>query len=68
MTPPLIADEMKEKYGSSIDLYVQDISEDTAPPEAYGTINPPVVVVDEKQMFKLDEPEGLTTIVAKAIF
>ncbi|PLX67533.1 MAG: hypothetical protein C0603_09070 [Denitrovibrio sp.] len=64
---PLVADELKTKYGSDIDIYVQDIAIDTAP-DAYGTINPPVVVIDGKQMFQLDEPEGLTNIVSKAIF
>ena len=64
---PLRADELKTKFGSSIDLYVLDISEDTAP-EAYGTINAPIVVLNEKQKFQLDKPEGLTSIVTKAIF
>ncbi len=43
-------------------------SQKIQPPLKHTGLSTPVVVVDEKQMFKLDEPEGLTTIVAKAIF
>ena len=64
---PLVADELKTKYGSDIDVYVQDISIDTAP-DAYGIINAPVVVLGGKEKFQLDGPEGLTSVVTKAIF
>lgn len=64
---PVKAEQLKKKYGRGVDLYIIDISEDTAP-EAYGTINPPIVVVDEKQVFKLEGPDALTGIVRHVIF
>lgn len=64
---PAKAEQLKMKYGRGIDLYIIDISEDTAP-EAYGTINPPVIVVDEKRVFKLEGPDSLAGIVKNAIF
>lgn len=64
---PLKADGLKEKYGQKIDLYLVDISEETAP-EKYGTINPPVVVVDEKQVFQLEGQDSLAGIVRNVIF
>jgi hypothetical protein len=44
-----------------------DISEDTAP-DIYGTINPPAVVLDSKQVYKLEGPSSLAGIVKNAIF
>lgn len=64
---PEIADELKAKYGDKTDIYVLDISEETAP-ESYGTINPPTVVIDGKQSFKLEGPDSLGSIVKNAIF
>jgi len=64
---PLLADELKTKYSGNIDLYLLDISEDTAP-EGYGIINPPAVVLDEKKVVQLEAPSGLSSVVAKAIF
>jgi len=64
---PLKAEEMKTKYGDKVDLYLLDISEDTAP-EKYGTINPPVIVLNGKQSYKIDGPESLGSIIKNAIF
>lgn len=64
---PVKAEKLKMKYGRGVDLYIVDISEDTAP-AAYGIINPPVVVVDEKQVFKLEGPDSLAGIVKHVIF
>jgi len=64
---PLKAEEIIEKHGKGIDLYLVDISEETAP-EKYGTINPPVVVIDGKQVYKLEGPDSLAGIIRHAIF
>jgi hypothetical protein len=64
---PAKADEMKEKYGDKADIYLLDISEETAP-ESYGTINPPMVVLNGKQSYKIEGPDSLGSIVKHAIF
>jgi len=64
---PEKAKQLHMKYGGKIDLYVVDISEESAP-EAYGTINAPIVVLDGKQVFKLEGTDSLSGIVSKAIF
>jgi hypothetical protein len=64
---PKKSEEIAERYGRKIDLYLVDLSEDTAP-EHYGIINPPVMVIDGRQIYKLDGPDSLAGIVGKAIF
>ncbi|ADD69183.1 hypothetical protein Dacet_2421 [Denitrovibrio acetiphilus DSM 12809] len=64
---PLKAEEIREKYGNKVDLYLLDISEETAP-AVYGTINPPAVVLDGKQVYKLEGASSLAGIVKNAIF
>lgn len=62
-----VADELRAKYGDKIDLYTVDVSKETSP-EKYGTINPPVLILDGKQKFRLDGPDSMSTIVRCAIF
>jgi len=64
---PKKADELISKYGGKIDLYLVDVSKETAPAE-YGTINPPELVLGGKQKFKLEGPDSLSGIVQNAIF
>jgi hypothetical protein len=64
---PAVAEELMERHGEKVDLYLIDIAEHTAP-QNYGTINPPAVVVDGKQMFRLEGPDSLAGIVGKVIF
>lgn len=64
---PKKADEFRSKYGDRIDLYLVDVSKDTSPAK-YGTINPPELVLDGKQRFRLEGPDSLSTIVRCAIF
>lgn len=64
---PTFAKELKDKYGGQIDLYLVDVSKETSPAK-YGTINPPELVLDGRQRFKLDGPDSLSTIIRCAIF
>lgn len=64
---PAMADELISKYGGKIDLYLVDVSKETSPAE-YGTINPPELVLDGRQKFKLEGPDSLKGIVQHAIF
>lgn len=64
---PAKADEIRAKYKGKVDVYLLDISEHTAP-EKYGIINAPSVVIDEKQIYKLEGPDSLTGIVKNVIF
>lgn len=61
------AEELKGKYGDKIDLYLMDVSEETAP-ESYGTINPPMLFIGGKQSFKLEGPDSMAHIIKHAIF
>lgn len=64
---PEFVEDLKYKYGNKAEIVCLDISEETAPPK-YGTINPPVIVLDGKRVIKLEGDDSLEHIVSKAIF
>ena len=65
-TPELV-DEIKYKFSGKAEIQMIDTSEEQVP-EKYGTINPPAVVINGKQIIKLESKESLKEIAAKAIF
>ncbi|MGC8768633.1 hypothetical protein [Calditerrivibrio sp.] len=60
-----IVENIRYKFGKNVKLY--DTNE-TAIPEKYGILNPPVVVIDGKKVIKLSGKDSLEEIVTKAIF
>jgi len=61
------AHALRAKYDGKADVYIMDISQETAPTK-YGTINAPAVVLDGKHAFKIEGPDSLSGIVRNAIF
>ncbi|WP_022851373.1 hypothetical protein [Limisalsivibrio acetivorans] len=64
---PELAEEIKYKYGSKVEVKLIDTSEEGVPSK-YGIVNPPAVVLGGERIVKLDTLESLKNIVTKAIF
>ncbi|MBZ4643650.1 MAG: hypothetical protein PWQ25_1505 [Deferribacteres bacterium] len=64
---PEIAEDLKYKFGSKVDVRLIDLSDEKAP-EEYGIINPPEVVIDGKKKIKIEGSDSLKEIVTKVIF
>ncbi|MCB4203986.1 hypothetical protein LF845_03310 [Deferribacterales bacterium Es71-Z0220] len=64
---PDVAEDIKYKFGSKVDVRLIDLSSEKAP-EEYGIINPPEAVVDGKKKVKLDGEDSLKEIISKVIF
>ncbi|MGB9731155.1 MULTISPECIES: hypothetical protein [Calditerrivibrio] len=62
-----IVENIKYKFGKNVNVKLYDTNE-TAIPEKYGILNPPVVVIDGKKVIKLSGKDSLEEIVTKAIF
>lgn len=62
-----IAEEIKYKFGGKVDIKVVDLANESAP-EEYGTINPPVAIIDGKKMIQLKGEDSLKEIITKVIF
>jgi cell division ATPase FtsA len=64
---PELAESLKYKYGSKVEVKLTDTSEVQIPVK-YGSVNPPAVVLGGNRIIKLEAPESLENIVTKAIF
>lgn len=64
---PKLANKLKETFGDKVEIIVMDTYEEPIP-EAYGIINPPVAVINEKRKIKIEGFDSLSEVVGKAIF